>query len=143
MDNISRISQVNLQDITDGQNLLASNLCSSFDSMPNIPDEQQNIFYINNFLKHFEENLNVVKIKDTLSTTMKKHRNLLDYLQKDFESVKQYDENGMLNIHKAVISNNIHSVLRQLMILKCCKESVDILTKNGLVSLIFFFKSQI
>lgn len=141
IDNIKRIKQIGLQDISDDQNLLSTNdLCSYVNCTPNIPDacEQQNIFDVDNFLKHFEENLEVARIKDTLSATMKKYRNLIDNLHKDFESIKQYDENGMLSIHNAVINNNISFVQRQLLILKYCKENVDILTEDGSVSLFFY-----
>ncbi|XP_012226601.2 putative leucine-rich repeat-containing protein DDB_G0290503 [Linepithema humile] len=141
IDNINRINQINLQDISDSQNLLSTNdLYSHVDSTSKI--SEQDIFNVN-FWKYFEENLDVTKIETTLSAAMKKYRNLVDHLQKDFESVKQYDQNGMLNIHNAVISNNIHLVQRQLMILKYCKESVDILTKDELTSLELAIKYDI
>ncbi|XP_011307512.1 uncharacterized protein [Fopius arisanus] len=56
-------------------------------------------------------------------------------LQRDFENVRKYDENGFLDIHKAVFDDNVTGVKKQILLLKACKISVDIPTKDGQSSL--------
>lgn len=139
LDSIQRIKQISLYDMPTNQDQLLTNGLNSNDSLSKAPliNEQENDFDIDSFIKQiFEENSDTVKMKETLSATKIRCKNLIEHLERDFESVKRYDQSGMLNIHNAVISNNIHLVQRQLMILEQCKESVDILTEDGVVSLI-------
>lgn len=140
LDSIQRIKQISLYDVPSNQDqLLTNDLNHSNDFLYKAPliNEQENDFDIDSFIKQiFEENSDTLKMKETLSATKIRCKNLIEHLERDFELVKRYDQNGMLNIHNAVISNNIHLVQRQLMILEQCKESVDILTEDGTVSLI-------
>lgn len=136
LDNMYRQNQITLHDMPGDQNLLAnephSNNLVSKDS--NVV-EQEIPFDLDSLVEEFwKEESNTAKIKETLSVTNEKH-NLLKSLQKDFESIKQYDQNGMLNIHNAVINNNSFLVQKQLVVLKYCKQSVDILTEDGVTSL--------
>ncbi|XP_072762477.1 uncharacterized protein [Anoplolepis gracilipes] len=136
LDSIQRINQISVHDIP-SQNQLTNNLHFNDSLLKTpLPMEQENDFDIDNFLKQIlEENSDAVKMKDTLSITKMRCKNIIEHLEKDFGSVKRYDKNGLLNIHNAVVSNNIHLVQRQLMVLKHCKESVDILTEDGVTSL--------
>lgn len=139
LDSIQRVNQITLYDMPNQDQSVTSDLYSD-DSLFKAPitTEQESDFDLDNFIKQiFEENSDTVKMKETLSVTKKRCKNLIDHLERDFESVKHYDQNGMLNIHNAVVSNNIHLVQRQLMVLQQCKESVDILTEAGAVSLFF------
>lgn len=110
--------------------------------VPNVEplDEQEENFdidsFINQFVKNMENDSDILKINETLSMSKLRCKSILDHLEKDFQSVKQYDQNGKLNIHNAVISNNIYLVKRHLLVLQQCKESVDIPTETGMVSLI-------
>lgn len=135
LDSMQRINQSTFCDTPSNQDQLLTNSLHS-DSLSKAPIiEQENDFDIDSFLKEMmEENLDVMKMKETLSVTKIRCKNLLEHLERDFESVKRYDQYGMLNIHNAVISNNIHFVQRQLMILEQCKESADILTEDEMVS---------
>ncbi|KAL6431936.1 hypothetical protein ACFW04_007393 [Cataglyphis niger] len=138
LDSIQRIKQISLYDMPSNQDQLLTNDLHSNDFLSKAPliNEQENDFDIDSFIKQiFEENSDTAKMKETLSATKIRCKNLIEHLQRDFELVKRYDQNGMLNIHNAVISNNIHLVQRQLMILEQCKESVDILTEDGTTSL--------
>lgn len=136
LDSMQRINQSTFCDTPSNQDQLLTNSLHS-DSLSKAPIiEQENDFDIDSFLKEMmEENLDVMKMKETLSVTKIRCKNLLEHLERDFESVKRYDQYGMLNIHNAVISNNIHFVQRQLMILEQCKESADILTEDEMTSL--------
>lgn len=139
LDSIQRIKQISLYDMPTNQDQLLTNGLHSNDSLSKVPltNEQENDFDIDSFIKQiFEEDSDTAKMKETLSATKIRCKNLIEHLERDFESVKHYDQNGMLNIHNAVISNNIHLVQRQLMILEQCKENVDILTEDGAVNLI-------
>ncbi|XP_063988176.1 uncharacterized protein LOC135168168 [Diachasmimorpha longicaudata] len=62
-------------------------------------------------------------------------KKLYSQLQRDFENVKKYDENGLLAIHRAVLDNDVRSLKKQLLFLKACKISVDIPTQEGQSSL--------
>lgn len=137
-ENIHRIGQVAFHDTPNAQNSSLKNDLylsgnSEFDPVGTIG--QGIDFNIDEFLRDFcKENLDAQQVKKTLSTTTARCEKIINQLQKDYESVKKYDEQGMLNIHNAVINNNINDVRRHLMILEQFKESVDILTENGEVS---------
>lgn len=139
LDNIQKVNQITLYDMRTNQDQSLTSDLHSNDSLFKAPltIEQESDFDIDSFIKQiFDESSDVVKMKETLSVTKIRCKNLLEHLERDFESVKRYDQNGMLNIHNAVVSNNIHLVQRQIMILEQCKESVDIFTEDGAVSLI-------
>ncbi|XP_020286726.1 uncharacterized protein LOC109856162 [Pseudomyrmex gracilis] len=109
--------------------------------VPNVEplDEQEGNFdidsFVNEFVKNMENDSDILKINKTLSMSKLRCKSILGHLEKDFQSVKQYDQNGRLNIHNAVISNNIYLVKRHLLVLQQCKESVDIPTETGMTSL--------
>ncbi|CAL1679235.1 unnamed protein product [Lasius platythorax] len=138
LDNIQKVNQITLYDMRTNQDQSLTSGLHSNDSLFKAPltIEQESDFDIDSFIKQiFDESSDVVKMKETLSVTKIRCKNLLEHLERDFESVKRYDQSGMLNIHNAVVSNNIHLVQRQIMILEQCKESVDIFTEDGATSL--------
>jgi len=157
LNDIHRLNQITLHDMPDDENLLPvddlhSNVVSDVDFVSkdsnviesdvvesNIIEsnviERESPFDLDSFMEQFwKEDSDALKMKETLSMTKIRCNNLLEHLQRDFECVKRYDQNGMLNIHNAVISDNVYLVRRQLMILQHCKQSVDILTEDGVVS---------
>lgn len=137
LDHIQRIPQTILHDVPSCvQNPLLENdlyLHSSGGGEFNVADAiEKTDFDLDEFIDKFcEENSSALQVKKTLSTTTARCENIIKQLQKDYESVKRYNQDGMLNIHVAVVSNNIYDVQRHLMILKQCRESVDVLTQNG------------
>lgn len=145
MEEVERLQQLTVHEFLHRPNLLSqNNLVPDSVEQPGVsqnPDvHEDHNFDIDNFVSQIcEENLDALQVKETLSTTNVRYQKIIEQLQKDFELVKKYDEDGMLCIHKAVIKNNIYDVQRYLMVLKQCKESVDILTKDGVVSLMIFF----
>lgn len=151
VENIQRLQQFTLQDALCVQDL-SSQSSPIFDSakQPSVSKnldmlEDDSDFDIDNFMNQIcEENLNTLQVKETLSATHVRYQKIIEQVKKDFELVKKYDEDGMLCIHNAVINNNIYDVQRYIMVLKQCKESVDILTEDGAVSsvifLVFMFK---
>ncbi|XP_014474672.1 PREDICTED: uncharacterized protein LOC106744425 isoform X2 [Dinoponera quadriceps] len=97
---------------------------------------EENDFDIDSYInKICEENLGALQVKETLSTTNVKYQRIIEQLQKDFELVKKYDEEGLLGIHNAVLKNNVFDVQRHIMVLKQCKESIDVFTEDGVTSL--------
>ncbi|CAD6237486.1 GSCOCG00002337001-RA-CDS [Cotesia congregata] len=56
-------------------------------------------------------------------------------LDRDLKNAKKFDENGLLNVHKAVFGNDPRVLKRHLMVLKVVKESVDIPTQDKQTSL--------
>lgn len=138
LEDIQRINQITLHDTPDDQNLSSDNShCNNIISKdPNII-ESESPFDLDSFMEQFwKGDSDALKMKEALSMSRVRCNSLLDNLQKDFECVKQYDQNGMLNIHNAVISDNIYLVRRQLIVLERCKQNIDTLTENGAVSLI-------
>lgn len=137
LEDIQRINQITLHDTPDDQNLSSDNShCNIISKDPNII-ESESPFDLDSFMEQFwKGDSDALKMKEALSMSRVRCNSLLDNLQKDFECVKQYDQNGMLNIHNAVISDNIYLVRRQLIVLERCKQNIDTLTENGAVSLI-------
>lgn len=140
LDDIHRLNQITLRDDRpndEAGRLPADNLPSN-DLGSNDLDVlgQEDPFDLDSFLEQFwKEDSDALKMKETLSMTRVRCNNLLENLQRDFERVKQYDENGMLNIHNAVVSDSISLVQRQLMVLKHCNQNVDVFTEDGMTSL--------
>lgn len=151
LEDIHRINQITLHEMPDDVNLLMENLHSNGNFLlknPNAIDpnviERESPFDLDSFIEQFwKENSDVLKIKETLSMTKVRCNKLLKHLQRDFDCVKQYDRDGMLNIHNAVISDDINLIRRQLMVLKYCKQSVDILTEDGVVSFLYLISHLI
>ncbi|XP_011633951.1 uncharacterized protein LOC105425089 [Pogonomyrmex barbatus] len=139
IDDINRLNQIILHDLPNNSNLpLADNSHSNnlISKIQTNTIEQESPFDLDSFMDSFwKENSDAFKMKETLSVTRIRCNNILEHLEKDFEHAKRYDQNGMLNIHNAIISNNVHLVRRHLMILQHCKESVDVLTESGATSL--------
>lgn len=141
VENICKLNQITLHSMSE-ENLLANNLHSNnfVSKDPNVIERAGSPFDLDSFMEQFwKEDSDTLKMKETLSTTRIRCNKLLEHLQKDFKYVKRYDQKGMLNIHNAVMSDNVYLVRRQLMVLKHCKQSVDILTEDGRVILFPLF----
>lgn len=135
LEHIHRLNQITLHNMPE-ENLLSNNLHSNNSKDPNVNQRAESPFDLDSFMEQFwKEDSDTLKMKETLSTTRVRCNSLMEHLQRDFEHVKRYDRKGMLNIHNAVMSDNVYLVQRQLMVLKHCKQSVDILTENGRVIL--------
>ncbi|KYN38677.1 B-cell lymphoma 3 protein like protein [Trachymyrmex septentrionalis] len=137
LNDIHRLNQITLYDMPNDANLLVNNTHSnnSVFKDSNVSG-RESPFDLDSFIEQFwEEDSDALKMKETLSITKVRCNNLLEHLQRDFENVKRYDQNGMLNIHNAVINDNIHLVRRQIMVLQYYKQSIDILTEDGTTSL--------
>ncbi|XP_046828913.1 probable serine/threonine-protein kinase DDB_G0282963 [Vespa crabro] len=75
------------------------------------------------------------RVKQILLQANPFYNKIFKQLQRDFETAAQWDENGMLNIHRAVISNRIYDVQRHLMVLEACNINIDILSESHETSL--------
>jgi len=131
-ENILRINHTTLHQMyNNNHNLvkLPNNVQSYNNSTSNVIEEESN-FDIDSFINQICEENSILKMKDTLSMTDRCMR-IVEKLEKDFKGTKRYDQNGRLSIHNAVLSNNIYLVQRQLIVLKLCKENIDVLTQNG------------
>ncbi|XP_043663473.1 putative uncharacterized protein DDB_G0282133 [Vespula pensylvanica] len=107
---------------------------NSFFSLFN-KSEESNI-YLEKFTDDVcNKNSGANKVKQILSQANPFYNKIFKQLQKDFETAKQWDENGMLNIHRAVISNRIYDAQRHLMVLEACNINVDIPTESHMTSL--------
>lgn len=60
---------------------------------------------------------------------------LFKQLRFDFERNKNYDEDGFLGIHRAVLNDDFQQVQKNLIVLKACKLNVDIETQDYKTSL--------
>ncbi|XP_057318773.1 uncharacterized protein LOC130663526 [Microplitis mediator] len=56
-------------------------------------------------------------------------------LEREINSCKKYDDDGLLIIHKAVLKNNERALKRHIMVLRASKATVDFPTKDGQTSL--------
>ncbi|XP_071570098.1 uncharacterized protein [Temnothorax nylanderi] len=138
LEDVHRVNQVTLNDMPDNENRLADDPHSNNNFVSKDPDvsEQERPFDVDSFMEEFwKEDTDALKMKETLSMTRVRCNSLLENLQRDFERVKEYDQNGMLNIHNAIVSDNVYLVRRQLIVLQHCKQSVDISTEDGVTSL--------
>ncbi|XP_031830355.1 uncharacterized protein LOC116426042 [Nomia melanderi] len=89
------------------------------------------------------ENDNIVNnVKRTLDIPYSLIRKVHTQLTVDYTSVHQWDNNGMLNIHRAVLDNDLQEVKRLLLVLKACKISIDVLTENEMTSLELAVQSE-
>ncbi|KAL0106430.1 hypothetical protein PUN28_016268 [Cardiocondyla obscurior] len=140
MESIQRITQKNFhtifkENLTDKSNNSHSNNNIDQSKTSNII-ENTLPFDLDSFIdEYFDESSDAYKIREILSKTKTRCDGLLEHLQRDFQCVKQYDQNGMLSIHNAVMGNNIFLVRRYLLVLKHAKQSVDIATEDGITSL--------
>ncbi|KAH0550381.1 uncharacterized protein LOC123261055 [Cotesia glomerata] len=78
--------------------------------------------------KSVEQVKNMLKINPVVEKAYK-------ILNRDLKNAKKFDENGLLNVHKAVFGNDPRVLKRHLMMLKVVKESVDIPTQDKQTSL--------
>ncbi|XP_076300423.1 uncharacterized protein LOC143218827 [Lasioglossum baleicum] len=51
-------------------------------------------------------------------------------LKRDFEALQEWDEEGLLCIHRAVVNNKLQELKRLMLVLKACRISIDVLTEN-------------
>lgn len=89
----------------------------------------------NYFKQYFNNNNNVNRVKKVLSTPHSLYKKVATQLEKDYENLQQYDEDGLLNIHRAVMNNHLREVERLLLVLKASKVHIDVLTVDGHTSL--------
>ncbi|XP_076236994.1 uncharacterized protein LOC143180868 [Calliopsis andreniformis] len=81
------------------------------------------------------ENTNAGKVNQILSTPHSLYKKVATQLQKDHERLQQCNEDGLLNIHIAVINDNLCEVQRLLMVMKAMKINIDVTTEDGMTSL--------
>ncbi|CAK9818243.1 B-cell lymphoma 3 protein homolog [Anthophora quadrimaculata] len=95
------------------------------------------ILDIDNFFnEQYINNTTVDKVKKVLSTPpCSLYKKVAMQLEKDYQGMQQFDENGMLNIHRAVANNQLQEVQRLLLVLQASKTDIDVLTANGVTSL--------
>lgn len=86
----------------------------------------------------FDENNNQTKIHDAARV-----KKMYAMLKQDYHDAKNFDVNGYLNIHNAVLSNKLLTVKRQLLVLRGCKLHVDVPAKNGETALELAIKYQV
>ena len=108
----------------------------------------QYVKQLDSMLGKFDHNIagvqEVKQIKEVLNKPIRSNERINQIktqIQKDVKMLTNYDENGLLGLHKAVMEDNNIAVKRLLMILKICKKSVDMKTLDGKVSffeLIYF-----
>ncbi|CAD1477449.1 unnamed protein product [Heterotrigona itama] len=89
----------------------------------------------NYFNEFFNDNNNINKVQKILSTPHSLCKKVATQLKKDYDELQYCDDHGMLNIHRAVVNNNLHEVQKLLLILRASKTSIDVLTEDGMTSL--------
>lgn len=108
---------------------------SPFDSLQDaciFPEKPVNYDLIDNICNmHKTAN----EVKEVLSQSNILCNTISEQLKQDIKNVRKWDENGMLNIHKAIINNRIYDVQRYLMVLKACNVNMEIPTQSGMTSL--------
>ncbi|XP_012153578.2 uncharacterized protein LOC100878432 [Megachile rotundata] len=85
----------------------------------------------NYFNEYFSENTDVDRVKKVLSTHHSLYNKVSTQLKIDHEGMQQFDESGMLNIHRAVVNNQLQEVQRLLLVLQASKIDIDVLTEDG------------
>ncbi|KAG7214058.1 hypothetical protein KM043_001424 [Ampulex compressa] len=89
------------------------------------------------------ENDKANKVKEILSKPNKLYERVCKQLKEDIETAKSWDENGLLNIHKAVMNDSIMDVQRFALVLQGCRESIDARTESGATSLELAIKCNV
>lgn len=92
------------------------------------------------FNKHFNDNNDINRIKKILSTPHYLYKKVSVQIEKDYEEMQHWDNSGMLNIHRAVLNNQLYELQRLLLILKASKTNIDVLTEDGMVNSYLFIK---
>lgn len=90
------------------------------------------------FNKHFNDNNDINRIKKILSTPHYLYKKVSVQIEKDYEEMQHWDNSGMLNIHRAVLNNQLYELQRLLLILKASKTNIDVLTEDGMVNSYLF-----
>ncbi|XP_078042757.1 uncharacterized protein LOC144473070 [Augochlora pura] len=91
---------------------------------------------INNYFNNNQNSVarEVEQILTDQACSLKNNQTLCEkvsrQLKYDFESLKNWDEKGMLSIHNAVIDDDIQEVKRLLLVLKACRMDIDVLTAD-------------
>ncbi|XP_033221669.1 uncharacterized protein LOC117175928 [Belonocnema kinseyi] len=87
----------------------------------------------------------VNQIKEVLNKPFRSNERMnriRNQIQKDVKMLSDYDENGLMGLHKAVMEDNSVAVKRLLMILKISKKDVDMKTLDGKTSLELALKTD-
>ncbi|XP_060830529.1 uncharacterized protein LOC132914975 [Bombus pascuorum] len=96
---------------------------------------QNTVDFDNCFNELFNNNTDVNRVKEVLSTPHSLCKKVARQIERDYDEMQHYDDNGMLNIHRAVVNDQLHDVQRLLLILEASKTSIDVLTEDGRTSL--------
>ncbi|XP_076481385.1 uncharacterized protein LOC117154581 isoform X1 [Bombus vancouverensis nearcticus] len=96
---------------------------------------QNTLDFDNCFNELFNNNTDVNRVKEVLSTPHSLCKKVAIQIERDYNEMQHYDDNGMLNIHRAVVNDQLNEVQRLLLILEASKTSIDVLTEDGRTSL--------
>ncbi|XP_071873498.1 uncharacterized protein isoform X2 [Bombus fervidus] len=96
---------------------------------------QNTVDFDNCFNELFNNNTDVNRVKEVLSTPHSLCKKVAMQIERDYDEMQHYDDNGMLNIHRAVVDDQLHDVQRLLLVLEASKTSIDVLTEDGRTSL--------
>ncbi|XP_017892979.2 uncharacterized protein LOC108632736 [Ceratina calcarata] len=128
------LEQANLQ-----QQLRSSMNCN-FDNMDMIfawnSSPTPEIEDIHSYFKTtFNSNEEVDKVKKVLSIPQTFCKRVATQLEKDYEEMQSWDDDGFFNIHRAVMNDDFRRVKRLMVVLNASKTNIDIRTEDGLTSL--------
>ncbi|XP_076757140.1 uncharacterized protein LOC143427117 [Xylocopa sonorina] len=99
-------------------------------------EDSELIFDFDNYLNdYFNHNADVNRVKQIFSMPHDLYKKGAIQLERDYEGMKEWDDNGMLNIHKAVLNDRVQEVQRLLLVLKASKIDIDVLTEDGMTCL--------
>ncbi|XP_050596619.1 uncharacterized protein LOC126925293 isoform X2 [Bombus affinis] len=101
----------------------------------NTISEKNSLDFDNCFNELFNNNTDVNRVKEVLSTPHSLCKKVAIQIERDYDEMQHYDDNGMLNIHRAVVNDQLHELQRLLLILEASKTSIDVLTEDGRTSL--------
>ncbi|CAL7942573.1 unnamed protein product [Xylocopa violacea] len=87
------------------------------------------------FNEQFINNVDVNRVKKIFSTPHTLCKKVTMQLERDYEGMQNWDDNGMLNIHRAVLEDQVQEVQRLLLVLKASKIDIDVLTEDGMTCL--------
>ncbi|KAF3424674.1 hypothetical protein E2986_04005 [Frieseomelitta varia] len=102
---------------------------------PHMVVPQDTLDIDNYFNEIFNNNSDINKVQKILSTPHSLCKKVAAQLKKDYDELQYCDNNGMLNIHRAVVNNQLCEVQKLLLILRASKTSIDVLTEDGMTSL--------
>ncbi|XP_015176794.1 PREDICTED: putative uncharacterized protein DDB_G0282499 isoform X2 [Polistes dominula] len=146
-ENVSDISKIKLKEPNVANNNENCNQRNNiYNDLPYslVNKSQESNEYLEQFTKDIcNKNSGANKVQQILSQKTTFHNKIFEQLKKDFATVTKMDENGMLNIHKAVVNNRICDVKRYLMVLKACSIDIDIPTDFEMTSLELAIKHNV